>query len=64
MPLSSKVLTTFFNLQNEAESNIKIKEVLNNLNLNVNSYMRDSQYTTKDGIVNLTLMKVHIGYFI
>ena len=44
-----------YNLKNEATSNIKIQEVLKKLNLTskVRIYMRDDNFTTDIGIVNL-----------
>ena len=43
-----------FNLKNKATSNIKIKQVLDELRIkNCKIYMRDDNFTTSVGIVNL-----------
>ena len=51
--LSFKEFVEKYGLKNEATSNIKIKEVLNKLTIPVGIYMRDDQFTTTSGIVNL-----------
>ena len=40
-------------LKNEATSNVKIKEILNELKIPCGIYMRDDKFTTTSGIVNL-----------
>ena len=40
-------------MKNEAISNVKIKEVINRLGLYIRIYMRDSNFETKIGMVNL-----------
>ena len=42
-----------YGLKNEATSNVKIKEILNELNIPCGIYMRDDKFNTTSGIVNL-----------
>ena len=43
-----------YGLKNETTSNVKIKEILDMVNLNSTGiYMRDDKFTTPSGIVNL-----------
>ena len=51
--LSFQEFVDKYNLKNEATSNIKIKEVLKQFKIPTDVYMRDDQFTTKSGIVNL-----------
>ena len=52
--LSFKEFVEKYRLKNEATSNVKIKEILDILKLNVPGiYMRDAKFTTDSGIVNL-----------
>ena len=54
-----------YNLENKPTSNIKIQEVLKKLNLSkVRVYMRDDNFNTDIGIVNLHPYKEHIGFVI
>ena len=41
-----------FNLKNQAPSNVKIEEWLNNWGIKSNNYLRDSNFSRKSGIVN------------
>ena len=50
---SFKEFVDKYNLKDEATSNIKIKEVLGRIKILVGIYMRDDQFTTTSGIVNL-----------
>ena len=52
--LSFKEFVEQYRSKNEATSNVKIKEILDVLNLNSTGiYMRDDNFTTDSGIVNL-----------
>ena len=51
--LSFKDIVDKYKLKNQATSNIKIKEVLKQFKIPANVYMRDDQFTTNSGIVNL-----------
>ena len=51
--LSFKEFVDKYELKNEATSNVKIKEILNELNIPAGIYMRDDKFTTTSGIVNL-----------
>ena len=51
--LSFKEFVEKYGLKNEATSNVKIKEILNELNIPCGIYMRDDKFTTDSGIVNL-----------
>ena len=52
--LSFKEFVEKYGLKNEATSNVKIKEILDMLNLNSTGiYMKDDKFTTPSGIVNL-----------
>ena len=52
--LSFKEVVEKYGLNNEATSNVKIKEILDILKLNSTGiYMRDAKFTTDSGIVNL-----------
>ena len=42
-----------YRLKNEATSNVKIKEILNEINIPCEIYMRDDKFTTPSGTVNL-----------
>ena len=42
-----------YGLKNEATSNIKIQQILNELHLPTKVYMRDDTFSTDSGIVNL-----------
>ena len=53
--LSFKEVVEKYGLKNEATSNMKIKEILNELEIHDSCgiYMRDDKFTTASGIVNL-----------
>ena len=51
--LSFKDFVEKYGLKNEATSNVKIKEILNELNIPCGIYMRDDKFNTTCGIVNL-----------
>ena len=51
--LSFKEFVEKYGLKNEATSNVKIKEILNELKIPCGIYMRDDKFTTDSGIVNL-----------
>ena len=51
--LSFKEVVEKYRLKNEATSNVKIKEILQILNIPCAIYMRDDKFTTDSGIVNL-----------
>ena len=51
--LTFKEFIKEFNLKNKATSNIKIQNILNKLNVKCHIYMRDDNFTTTVGIVNL-----------
>ena len=51
--LSFKEFVDKYKLKDQATSNIKIKEVLDELKTPAGIYMRDDQFTTNSGIVNL-----------
>ena len=51
--LSFKEFVETYRLKNEATSNVKIKEILNELAIPAGVYMRDRKFTTTAGIVNL-----------
>ena len=51
--LSFKEFVEKYSLKNEATSNVKIKEILNELDTPCGIYMRDDKFTTTSGIVNL-----------
>ena len=51
--LSFKDFVEKYGLKNEATSNVKIKEILNELNIPCGIYMRDDKFNTTSGIVNL-----------
>ena len=51
--LSFKQFVEKYGLKNEATSNVKIKETLNELKIPCGIYMRDDKFTTTSGIVNL-----------
>ena len=50
--LSFKDFVEKYRLKNEATSNVKIKEILNELNIPCGIYMRDDKFNTTSGIVN------------
>ena len=50
---------TFYTLKNRATSEIKIKEVLNNLELTCSFYLRDSTFKTNIVIVNIPTKGKH-----
>ena len=51
--LSFKVFVDMYGLKDQATSNIKIKEVLGLLTIPAGYYMRDDEFTTTAGLVNL-----------
>ena len=51
--LSFKDFVEKYGIKNEATSNVKIKEILNELNIPCGIYMRDDKFNTTSGIVNL-----------
>ena len=51
--MSFKVFVEKYGLKTEATFNIKIKEILNEINISCGIYMRDDKFTTPSGIVNL-----------
>ena len=51
--LSFKEFVEKYKLKNEATSNVKIKEIINELGIPAGVYMRDDKFTTTSGIVNL-----------
>ena len=51
--LSFKEFVETYGLKNEATSNVKIKEILVELNIPCGIYMRDDKFNTTSGIVNL-----------
>ena len=51
--LSFKEFVDMYGLKDQATSNVKTKEVLDKLTIPVGIYMRDDQFTTTAGIVNL-----------
>ena len=61
MTLNFKEFDNKSNLQNEATSSLEIREVLNKLGLESNTYLRDRKIITKGGIVNLHHNRVLIG---
>ena len=51
--LSFKEFVNKYGLQNEATSNVEIKEILKLMNTSCGIYMRDDKFNTTSGIVNL-----------
>ena len=51
--LSFKEIVNMYGLQDQATSNIKIKEVLDKLTIPAGNYMTDDTFTTTAGAVNL-----------
>ena len=51
--LSFEEFVEKYGLKNEANSNVKIKEILDKLTIPAGIYMRDDKFTTDSGIVNL-----------
>ena len=51
--LSLKEFIEKYRLQNKATSNVKIKEILNELDTPCGIYMGDDKFITTSGIVNL-----------
>ena len=51
--LSFKDFVNKYGLQNEATSNVEIKEILKLMNTSCGIYMRDDKFNTTSGIVNL-----------
>ena len=51
--LSFKDFVKNYGLKYEATSNVKIKEILNELKIPAAVYMRDDKFTTTAGTVNL-----------
>ena len=51
--LSFKEFVEKYGVKNEATSNVKIKEILNELNIPCGIYKRDDKFNTTSGIVNL-----------
>ena len=61
--LSFKEFVEKYRLKNEATSNTKVKEILNEMKIPCGIYMRDDNFTTPSGIVNLHPTKKNtLGY--
>ena len=59
--LSFKEFVEKYGLKNEATSNVKIKEIPNELNIPCGIYMRDDKFNTTSCIVNLHPTKGNFG---
>ena len=53
MALPFTEIAKIFNLENQATSKTKLKEILYKLKLNTNIYMRNSNFSLKDVILSL-----------
>ena len=63
---SFKEFVDKYKLKDQATSNVKIKEVLDQFKIPrpINVYMRDDKIKTTSGIVNLHPKKEHTGFYI
>ena len=59
---SFKEFVEKYRLKNKATSNVKIKEILNEINIPCGIYMRVDKFTTDFGIVNLHPTKGTLDY--